>query len=101
MPKMYPSPVCHAIKAKPGCYIPPKAEEKLGHFRPVSAKVRINELVVKYTEITRKSAELRSMQKVCDEQLGLLFERCEADEMDTDMGRLIKQNEAYYLKLGC
>ena len=101
LPKMYPSPVCHAIKMKSNCYVPPDKKEKLGHFKTGSPKGRINELIVKYAEITRKNAELRQMQTVCEEQLSLLFERCEAEEMDTDMGRLVKQEDGYYLRLGC
>jgi hypothetical protein len=40
LPKMYPSPVCHAIMADPRCYIPPAKREALGHFRPGPAKTR-------------------------------------------------------------
>lgn len=100
LPKMYPSPVCHAIKVKPGCYMPPKTEEKLGHFKQGSAKMRINELISKYAELTKKSAEVHQQQSVCGEQIDLIFERNGVTEMNTDIGKVIRQEDGFYLRLG-
>jgi hypothetical protein len=100
IPKMYPSPVCHAMKVMPGCFKLPKRDESMGHFKTKAAKPRLNALVAQYAELTRKSAELRSMEAICSEQLDLLFEKQEMTEADTELGKLVKIDNGYYLKLG-
>jgi hypothetical protein len=84
----------------PGCYRPPKKEEKMGHFKSGSATSRINELIFRYAEITRKNAELRNQETICIEQLDLLFEKHNISEANTDLGKVVKRDDEYYLKLG-
>jgi hypothetical protein len=72
----------------------------MGHFKSGSATARINELISCYAEITRKNAELRNQEAICTEQLDLLFEKNNISEAYTDLGKIIKQDNEYYLKLG-
>jgi hypothetical protein len=100
VPDMYPSPICHAIALDPGCYHEPAGRESLGHFRDRHTNERLDDIVKRFAELNMKQQEIKDQQHICNEQIGLLFERTGASELTTSLGTLIKAEDGYFLKLG-
>lgn len=100
LPKMYPSPVCHAIMVDGKCYKPPKKQEQAGGFKRQSDNMRLDGIVSKFIELNKKNHDIKSQQHICREQLDLLFEKNDLNEIETDSGVITKIADQYFIRLG-
>ncbi|UYO61625.1 hypothetical protein LNN31_12620 [Acetobacterium wieringae] len=98
--KIYPTPVIHARRIKPDCFIPNSPKENIGHFRSQSPKQKAADALSTLMDLNKKKYELEEQQAVFKGQLESLFERSNSCELQTPHGLLVKNDDGIFIKVG-
>jgi hypothetical protein len=98
--KMYPSPVIHALRRKPGCVNLPQKENHIGHFKQTTARQGAEDALSRLLALNKQEYEIKTQKRICNGQLESLFTRNDIKEIETPQGLLIKAEDGFYIKLG-
>ncbi|PKM60708.1 MAG: hypothetical protein CVU99_06700 [Firmicutes bacterium HGW-Firmicutes-4] len=98
--KMYPTPIIHAQRIQPDCFVLNSPKENIGHFKSHSPKRKAADALSSLMELNKKKYEIEEQQAVFKGQLESLFERSNSYELQTPQGLLVKTDDGIFIKVG-
>lgn len=97
---MYPSPIVHAKRVKPDCFIMRTVGESVGHFKQTAPKHSAEDAVSQLLQLNKQAYEIRSQQSAYARQVEALFARNDINEIETPHGLLLKTEQGLFIKVG-
>lgn len=101
-PLFYPSPVIFGYMVEPELVTKPDYMDRgarIAEISKVSEQIRLNTLVSKLIDITRRKKEIEKELKICCEEIEIVFENKGVNEFEVDAGKLIKKGDEWYLRM--
>ena len=98
--KIYPTPIIHALRVDPGCYIPAEPKDNLGHFKAKNPLDKATDALTSMLELNRKHYEIAQQQEILKGQIEDLFQRNNTLEIQTPQGLVIKTDDGIFIKVG-
>lgn len=87
------------MRQKRDCFTLPKTNDNIGHFKKLSPKQDIHEMLESTLLLNKQMSEIKLRQKICKDRLENLFEKNGYTEIETPQGLLIKNEEGFFIKL--